>query len=44
MQMGAEIRVFVADVDSDPLVSHYWPPSMFVHRASCSETDFSTTD
>ena len=44
LQMGAEICVSVADVDSDPLLDGYWPPSTFVHRGSCSEADFSTTD
>ena len=40
MQIGAEIRVSVAEVDSDLLLSQYWSPSTFVHRGSCSETDF----
>ena len=42
--MGAEIRVSIVDVDSDPLLSWYWPPSTFVHSGSYSETDFSTID
>ena len=44
MQMGAEIRVSVADIDSDPLLRRYWPPSTSVRRGSSSETDFSITD
>ena len=31
VQMGAEIHVSVADVDLDPLLSWYRPPSTFVH-------------
>ena len=44
MQMGAEIRVSIADVDSDPLLNWYWPPSASVHRGSYSETNFFTMD
>ena len=44
MQMGAEVRVSIADVDSDPLLNRYWPPSISVHHGSCTETDFSTMD
>ena len=44
LQMGAEIRVSITDVDLDLLLSRYWPPSTFVGNGSCSETDFSTTD
>ena len=44
MQMGAEIIVSIVDVDSDPLLSRYWPPSTSVYRGSYLETDFSTTD
>ena len=44
MQIGAEIRVSVADVDLDPLLTQYWPPGTSVHCGSCSGTDFSPTD
>ena len=44
LQMGAETRVSIVDVDIDPLLSWYWPPSTFVHCGSCLETDSSTTD
>ena len=43
MQVGAKIRVSVADVGSDPLLSWYWPPNTSVHRGSYSETDSATT-
>ena len=47
VQMGAEIRQSVADVDTDSLLSQNWPPSPLVrHRScrSCSETESATTD
>ena len=44
VQMGAEIRVSIADFDSDPLLSRYWHPSTSVRRGSCSETDSTTMD
>ena len=44
MQMGAEIRMSIADVDSDLLLSRYWPPTTSVRRGSYSETDCATTD
>ena len=47
MQIGAEIRVSVADVDTDFLLSQNWPPSTLVHHGSCkscSETDSANTD
>ena len=44
LQMGAEIRVFIADVDSDPFLIRYWPPNTIVHRGSYLETDSSTMD
>ena len=44
VQINAEIRVFIADIDSDPSLSQYWPPSTYVCCGSCSKTDFSTTD
>ena len=47
VQMGAEIRVSVADVDTDSLLSQNWPPSTLVRHGSyrsCSETESATTD
>ena len=44
MQMGAEIRQSVADVDTDSLLSQNWPPSPPVRWGSCSETDSATTE
>ena len=47
VQMGAEIRQSVADVDTDSLLSQNWPPSTLVRHGSCrscSETDSATTD
>ena len=47
VQIGAEIRQSVADVDTDSLLSQNWPPSTLVrHRSyrSCSETESATTD
>ena len=44
VQMRAEIRVSIADVDLDPYLNRYWPPSTSVHRGSCSETDSATRD
>ena len=47
MQMGAEIRVSVADVDTDPLLSQNWPPSTSIRHGSCKsylETDSATTN
>ena len=32
LQMGAEIRQSVADVDTDSLLSQNWPPSMSVRH------------
>ena len=43
MQVGAKIRMSIADVGSDPLLSWYWPPSTSIHRGSCSETNSATT-
>ena len=34
LQMGAEIRVSVADVDMDSLLSQNWPPSTLVRHGS----------
>ena len=34
VQTGAEIRVSVADVDTDSLLSQNWPPSTLVHHGS----------
>ena len=45
LQMGAEIRQSVADVDTDSLLSQNWPPSTSVRHGSCrscSETDSTT--
>ena len=45
LQMGAEIRQSVADVDTDSLLSQNWPPSTSVRHGSCrscSETDSAT--
>ena len=44
MQMGAEIRQSLADVDTDSLLNENWPPSSSVRWRSCSETDSATTD
>ena len=47
VQMGAEIRQSVADVDTDSLLSQNWPPSTLVRHGSCkncSETESATTD
>ena len=44
VQIGAEICVSIADVDSDPSLSQYWPPNTSIYCRSCSEIDFSTTD
>ena len=47
VQIGAEIRVSVADIDTDSLLSQNWPPSTLVRHGSCkscSETDSATTD
>ena len=44
MQMGAEIRQSVADVDTDSLLSQNWPPSPSIRWRSCSETESATTD
>ena len=47
VQMGAEIRVSVVDVDTDFLLSQNWPPNSLVRHGSwrsCSETDSATTD
>ena len=47
LEMGAEIRVSIAEVDTDPLHSQNWPPSTSVRYGSCrsySETDSATTD
>ena len=44
VQMGAEIRVSIADVDSNPLPSRCWPPTTSVYRGSYSETSFATAD
>ena len=47
LEMGVEIRVSVADVDTDLLLSHNWPPNALVHHGSCksySETHFATPD
>ena len=47
VQMGAEIRQSVADVDTDSLLSQNWPPSPLVRHGSCrscSETESATTD
>ena len=46
-EMGAEVRVFIVDVDMDLLLSRNWPPSTSVcygSYRSCSETDFVTTN
>ena len=43
MQMGVGIRQFVADVDTDSLLSQNWPPSPPVRWRSYSETDSATT-
>ena len=34
VQIGAEIRQSVADVDTDSLLSQNWPPSTLVHHGS----------
>ena len=34
VQIGAEIRQFMADVDTDSLLSQNWPPSMLVRHGS----------
>ena len=34
VQIGAEIRVSVADVDTDSLLNHNWPPSTLVRHGS----------
>ena len=47
VQMGAEIRQSMADVDADSLLSQNWPPSTLVRHGSyrsCSETESATTD
>ena len=44
MQIGAEIRVSLADVDSDPLLSQYWPPNTSIRHGSCSKNDFAIMD
>ena len=47
VQMGAEIRQSVADVDTDSLLSQNWPPSTLVRHGSCrscSETESATTE
>ena len=45
MQMGAEIRQSVTDVNTDSLLSQNWPPSPSKIRwRSCSETESATTD
>ena len=44
VQMGAEIRQSVADVDTDSLLSQNWPPSPSIRWRSCSETESATTD
>ena len=44
MQIRAEIRQSVADVDSDLLLSQYWPPITFVRHGNWSESDFATMD
>ena len=44
MQMGVGIRLSVADVDTDSLLSQNWPPSPSVHWRSCSETDSAITE
>ena len=44
MQMGAEIRQSVPDVDTDSLLSQNWPPSPSLRWRSCSETESATTD
>ena len=44
MQMGAEIRQSMADVDTDSLLSQNWPPSPSIRWRSCSETESATTD
>ena len=47
VQMGAEIRQSVADVDTDSLLSQNWPPNTLIRHWSCrsySETESTTTD
>lgn len=44
MQIRAEIRQSVADVDSDLSLSQYWPLSTFVRHGNWSESDFATMD
>ena len=47
LEMDAEIRVSIADVDTDPLLTRYWPPSTLVRHGSYrsySEIDSTTTD
>ena len=44
MQIGAEICVSIVDVDLDPLLTQYWPPSTFVRCGSYLETDFANID
>ena len=44
VQMGAEIRQSVADVDTDSLLSQNWPPSPSIRWRSYSETESATTD
>ena len=44
MQMGVGIRLSIADVDTDSLLSQNWPPNPSVRWRSCSETDSATTD
>ena len=34
MHIGAEIRVSIADVDTDSLLSQNWPPSTLVRYGS----------
>ena len=44
VQMGAEIRQSMADMDMDSLLSQNWPPSPSIRWRSCSETESATTD
>ena len=47
VQMGAEIRQYVVDVDTDSLLSQNWPPNTLVCHGSCrscSKTESATTD